>query len=118
MMMREIKNDLPIFEYKKNIINIKGKSIPEDAKEAWLPFINRINEIIKEEKQITINFNLDIFNTASSLYLNNIFLILENNRHNVDITINWYYLGIDEDMFDLGEIYSERYKLKFNLIKK
>lgn len=114
------KNDfLPDIEYLGNVINISGKSMPNDPREAWLPFIQEVRDIIEKEKNLTINFKLDIFNTCSSRYFMDVFSTFENYKDKCKITINWYYPEEDEDDDDmkfLGSEYKERFNLDFNLI--
>lgn len=116
-----IKNYLPKFEYIHNSVNIVGKSIPEDAKEGWKPLMEQLNVYVPRFKTYILNFILDGFNTSSSLYLNSIFINLETYVKDKEhiIIINWYYPEDDEDMFDYGEIYKDRFPLlKFNLIQR
>ncbi|MCK9429258.1 MAG: DUF1987 domain-containing protein [Candidatus Omnitrophica bacterium] len=107
---------LPVFDYLDNIITITGRSNPEDAIETWIPLLNEIKIRIEKYNKLTINFKLEAFNTASSMYFNNIFSELEKYNNN-EIIVNWYYDPYDEDMEYFGEIYQERFKLNFNLIK-
>lgn len=119
MLKGDVRNDIPKFEYLGDVINITGKSIPEDAQEVWLSFIMVMRAELRRRKRLTLNFNLDIFNTSSSIYLNNLFSTLEEYAiKDCKIIVNWYYFEKDEDMFELGDIYKERFKLNFNLIVK
>lgn len=112
-------NDVPKFEFSGNEINISGKSIPEDADSVWRVFLRQLTPYIDKLNEVTINFKLDIFNTASSLYLTNIFEIISLYNTRCKININWYFFEEDEDMQFLGETYQERNpKLHIKLLKR
>lgn len=110
-------NEMPKFDFGLDYINIEGRAIPEDARLAWYPFINELENFLKCKANLTINFKFDFFNTSSMYYLTRIFTILDESKSKVNITINWYYLEVDEDMLTAGEDYKEVYpKLNINLI--
>jgi hypothetical protein len=113
-------NEVPTFNFDKitRTIDIEGNSIPEDAQEVWRDFSRDIKEFIYRYEDVVINFKLDIFNTTSSLYLNNVFSFIQGlDKEHYQVIINWYYLEIDEDNYELGEEYKERFDIKFNLIE-
>lgn len=118
-MIEKIVNELPCFTFDNDVIRITGKSIPLDAAIVWNAFIGQLKIHIANRKKIEIIFNLEIFNSSSSLYLTKIFDILNENRRIMTIVVNWVYDERDESMMELGEIYQERYDLfEFNLKSK
>lgn len=108
---------IPTFEYSRDVVDITGRSNPEDPVTVWMPFLKEIKERVAKFNKLTINFKLDAFNTSSSMYFNTVFLELEKYSKDNEITVNWYYDSYDEDMEEFGDIYKERFKLNFNLIK-
>lgn len=116
----EPSNDTPtiILDKEKNHFEISGKSLPEDVNSFYEPVFNWLETYFENPSPFTsILFNLDYLNTASSKSLLSLFLILE---HAVEaghkLEVVWQYLVDDEDMFDVGEEYSEIIKVPFRLV--
>ena len=88
----------------KGIIEIKGRSIPENSVEFYKPLISWLNDYSLEEMKPTkVKFQLEYFNTSSSKCILDIFKRLEAMyRKGWDISISWCY---DEDMYESGEDY-------------
>ena len=116
----EPSNDTPtiILDKEKNHFEISGKSLPEDVNSFYEPVFNWLETYFENPNPSTsILFNLDYLNTASSKSLLSLFLILEHAitaGHKVEVV--WQYLVDDEDMFDVGEEYSEIIKVPFRLV--
>ncbi len=107
-----------LFDPKKNIYEISGQSIPENAIETFAPVFKWIDEnITKIDKKIEFNINLDYFNTASAKILLDILIKLEKSYNSgVDMHINWYHDEDDLDMQTAGEDYSEIVSIPFTII--
>ena len=119
MFERKEYDEFPTIIIEEGNITLKGRSIPEDADIAYYPFIKRLELLALEQNPLTVNFILDYYNTASTRYITRIISILEDMAKVTDVIINWYYLPMDEDMFDLGEDYKElSTKIKFNIVKR
>jgi len=89
----------------ENIFLLKGKALPEDANEFFSPIIDWFSAYIKETSgKMVFDFELDYFNTASSKYILDIFLLFDEYADK-DITVNWIYNEDDEDMEEAGEEY-------------
>lgn len=116
----EPTNETPriVLDREKNIFEISGKSLPEDVNTFYQPVLNWLESYFREPNQTTsLCFDLDYLNTASSKLLLSLFLILENAitaGHSVEVV--WKYVEDDEDMFDVGEEYSEIIKVPFKLV--
>ena len=108
----------PKFDFNHGTVTISGKSVLEDPGEVWLGFIKELKDYINKYDFITVDFRLDAFNTSSSMYVTNVMLTLDELKDKCKVTINWYYLEIDEDMQFLGEAYKDMTKTKVNLIVK
>ena len=91
----------------KGIIEIKGRSIPENSVEFYKPLISWLNDYSLEEMKPTkVKFQLEYFNTSSSKCILDIFKRLEAMyRKGWDISISWCYDEDDEDMYESGEDY-------------
>lgn len=114
--MQHKDDKIPEFSFSGDTITISGSSIMEDPFQEWSKFITNLRIYIDGRKEITINFELDLINSSNSLYIINVFSVLNEHRRNCKITVNWYYYEADEDMEFLGETYQERNpRLNFNL---
>ena len=91
----------------KGIIEIKGRSIPENSVEFYRSLNNWLNEYSQGEMKPTkVRFQLEYFNTSSSKCILDIFKKLEAMyRKGCDISISWCYDEDDEDMYESGEDY-------------
>lgn len=104
------------------IIDIKGRSIPENS----LAFYEQINSWLEEYgkapcAKTEVSFQLEYFNTSSSKCILDLFKKLEliSKMGNV-VEINWYYEEHGDDIFEAGEDYQTMINLntlKFNLIE-
>lgn len=92
-----------------------GKSFPEDAKEFYAPIIDWFKDYVANpNRETTVVFKLEYFNTASSKKLVDMLNILkEIHRQKKVIMIYWYYKSDDEDMHETGETFSEIVGLPF-----
>ncbi len=113
-------NDTPtiILDKENNKFEISGKSLPEDVNTFYEPVFNWLEKYFENPNPETIiNFNLDYLNTASSKSMLSLLLILENAiSAGKKVEVVWTYLIDDEDMFDVGEEYSQIIKVPFKFI--
>ena len=106
-----------LLDAEKGIFLLTRMSLPEDAVEFYAPILEWFANYCKNPNTQTVfDMKLEYFNTASSKQLIQILLLLQGLKEKSDITINWYYKEIDEDMQGLGEEYSQIINLPFNLI--
>jgi len=89
--------DNPIFE-------ISGRSIPDDLFNFYNPILNWLDEYFKNPLPKTIfDFKLEYFNTASSKYLLDILLKLEDMKNEgYKVKIRWHYPD-DDDLSDYAD---------------
>ena len=100
----------------EGVLEIKGRSIPENSIEFYKPLIEWIESYAQEPKDSTnINIQLEYFNTSSSKCILDLFKKLEAINNN--ITINWYYEEDDEDMLEAGEDYEAIINIPFKMIE-
>lgn len=107
------------FDGEKGIIEIKGRSIPENSIEFYKPLIDWLEEYaVLEKKQTAVNVQLEYFNTSSSKCILDIFKKLEVLfKKGQKVEVNWYYDEDDEDMFEAGEDYQSIINIPFKMIE-
>lgn len=101
------------------IIEVKGRSIPENSVEFYKPLIDWLEKYGAAPCASTVvNIQLEYFNTSSSKCILDIFKKLELiNKKGNPVEINWYYEEDDEDMFEAGEDYQSIISLNFKMIE-
>ena len=102
----------------QGLIEIKGRSHPENTAEFYHPLMDWTDEYVNSPpEKTTINIDLEYFNTSSSkvlLHLLRKFEAIENSKEKV--LVNWYYEDGDEDDLETGEYYSQILELEFKYI--
>mgnify|MGYP005842394231 CR=1 FL=1 len=108
-----------LFDAEKGIIEVEGRSIPENSIEFYNPLVDWLDEYAKEPKEKTeVNIRLEYFNTSSSKCILDVFKKLEAiYKNDKDVIINWYYEEDDEDMLEAGEDYQSILKIPFKMIE-
>lgn len=100
----------------EGLIEIKGRSIPENSLKFYEELIDWIEDYSKDAKDNTqVNIQLEYFNTSSSKCLLDLFKKMEHVSKNV--TINWFYEEDDEDMLEAGEDYEAIINIPFKMIE-
>ena len=93
------------FDADQGLLEIKGRSIPENSVAFYAPvmqWLNDYEESPSPETQLVVR--LEYFNTSSSKCLIDIFRKLEKlHRRENPVTVLWYYEVVDEDMKESGE---------------
>jgi hypothetical protein len=107
------------FDGDKGIIEIKGRSIPENSIEFYKPLIDWLEEYGNAALDETmVNIQLEYFNTSSSKCILDIFKKLEFIfKKGQRVEVNWYYEEDDEDMFEAGEDYQSIINIPFKMIE-
>ncbi len=111
-------DDTPTVKMDKsaNIIEISGRSLPEDVATFYKPVMDWIDAYKAEPNDhIDVNFKLEYFNTASSKMLLDILLKFEDISDK--ITINWFSHEDEEDIEDAGREYADIVEVPFEFIK-
>jgi len=112
---------LIILDPESGIMEIRGKSYPENTFEFYTPVMEWLKEYFKNPKEPTV-FNLEIvyFNSSSSKWFFDLFDFLEeqhNNGHK--IVINWIYDEDNDVAEEAGEDFQEEFPtLEIKLIVK
>lgn len=113
------KTPTVIMNPETGVVEIKGRSIPENSIEFYKPIVDWLEEYAKTPlPKTTVNVQLEYFNTSSSKCILDVFKRLEVLKQNQnDIVINWYYEEDDEDMLEAGEDYESIIKVPFKMIQ-
>jgi len=101
------------------LVEIKGRSIPENSVEFYKPLIDWLEKYGSDPSNETnVNIQLEYFNTSSSKCILDIFKRLELiHKKGNPVEINWYYEEDDEDMFEAGEDYQSIISIPFKMIE-
>ena len=107
------------FDGSKGIIEIKGRSIPENSIEFYRTLVNWLEEYAQvAQPQTQVNIQLEYFNTSSSKCILDVFKKLEAiHKVNQGVSINWFYDEDDEDMLEAGQDYETIIRIPFTMIE-
>ena len=107
------------FDSDSGVLELKGRSIPENSVEFYKPLNDWIENYGANPKDKTIvDIKLEYFNTSSSKCILDLFKKLESLKtKGAEVLVNWYYEEDDEDMEEAGEDYQAIIKLPFNMIE-
>jgi hypothetical protein len=107
------------FDSNSGLVEIKGRSIPENSIEFYKPLIDWLEKYaIKPQANTTVNIQLEYFNTSSSKCILDVFKKLENinKSGNSTVIINWHFEEDDEDMSEAGEDYKAIINVPFKMV--
>jgi hypothetical protein len=107
------------FDPSKGLVELKGRSIPENSIEFYKPLIDWLEKYSQSPQSNTIvNIQLEYFNTSSSKCILDVFKKLEtiNKAGNSSVVINWHYEEDDEDMSEAGEDYQAIINVPFKMV--
>ncbi len=95
---------------KSGTVSIKGVLIPENPNEYFNKIVPLITDAYNYNNQLTLNIDLDYFNTGAAKYL---YDLLKSFTGKDDVNIIWYYEEDDEDILESGQEYETLTKLNF-----
>ncbi len=107
------------FEESTGILELRGRSIPENSIEFYKPLIDWIDRYSRTAQQATVlRVQLEYFNTSSSKCILDLFKKLEQVRSaGNDVSVLWHYEVEDEDMLEAGEDYQAIINIPFKMIQ-
>ena len=107
------------FNAQDGVIEIKGRSIPENSIEFYKPLVEWLEQYSSSPLELTqVNVQLEYFNTSSSKCILDVFKKLERiNSGGSSVTINWHYEEDDEDMLEAGEDYESIIRVPFKMVE-
>ncbi|MCC6701113.1 MAG: DUF1987 domain-containing protein [Fluviicola sp.] len=97
------------------IMEIRGRSIPDDPEAFWGVVLNWFDEYMRQPSSNTlVKIDLEYFNITSSKRI--LFLLYKLNEL-VDAgrsaQVEWYYRKSDEDMYEVGQDYAFMVRVPF-----
>lgn len=107
------------FDAEQGVIEIKGRSIPENSIEFYKPLVDWLEDYKSDPLPKTkVNIQLEYFNTSSSKCILDVFKKLEAiHKSKNEVEINWFYEEDDEDMLEAGEDYESIIRIPFKMIE-
>ncbi|MDR0815765.1 MAG: DUF1987 domain-containing protein [Bacteroidales bacterium] len=108
------------FDASKGLVELKGRSIPENSIEFYKPLVDWLESYAKDSKpQTQVNIQLEYFNTSSSKCILDVFKKLEaiQKSNPNSVTINWFYDQDDEDMLEAGQDYESIIRVPFKMME-
>jgi len=93
------------------ILEISGKSYPENTFEFYQPLLEWLEEYFQNPAKKTIlNMEIIYFNSSSSKLFFDLFDLFEENQKKTDLTINWIYDKENETALEAGEEFQEDFE--------
>ncbi len=107
-----------ILDSEANVMELSGRSLPEDVITFYEPVMNWIEEYFKNPLDNTVfNFKLTYFNTASSKVILDILTRFEEMiEKGHPVLVRWHYDDEDEDMREAGEEYADMVDVPFEMV--
>ena len=106
-----------ILDRKNSYFSLSGVSYPEDAEIFYEPIIRLTQNYIADNNWpkniVTIEIDLEYFNTATGRMLYKIFSIFSDavKTHGIDVNILWNYEYDDIDMIETGQDFELMFKV-------
>ncbi|MDQ3100374.1 MAG: DUF1987 domain-containing protein [Bacteroidota bacterium] len=107
------------FDPETGLLELKGRSIPENSIEFYKPLIDWIDKYGRSARTKTsLHVKLEYFNTSSSKCILDLFKKLEAIRAaGNEVSVLWHYEADDEDMLEAGEDYAGIINVPFKMIQ-
>lgn len=103
------------FDKDSGIMQIKGRSIPDQPDEFWGPILSWFDSYLLDPSvETTVIIDLEYFNITSSkriLFL--LYKLNELSENGFDVKVEWLYRDSDEDMYEVGQDYAYMVKVPF-----
>lgn len=111
-----------VFDPEELFLQIKGASRPENAKKFYGPLVDMLIQFINNHPitaaPLSVEIKLTYFNSASMIYLTDIFKLIGNlHKKGMKILIDWYVDDDDDVIREAGQELSDMTGLYFNLIE-
>lgn len=109
----------PEVDFSSGVIQLSGRSIPEDAVSFYQPLIRWVSNYIENPEKFTkVNFRIEYINSGSNRFIFAIFKLLDEcyiKGH--DISITWYYEEDDDTIRGLGKDFQSLLKVPIKLVE-
>lgn len=114
----DYKNPTIDFKYESGLLEIKGRSWPEHATNAYDAALKWLDDYNKTpQSKTTVKVSLEYFNTSSSKVVLDVFRKIEQlHKSGKEVKVEWYYEKDDFDMKEEGETFAEISGLPIDMI--
>lgn len=106
------------FDAQSGEMSIKGRSVPEDPDQFWLPILNWFEAfVLSPSDSVIVKLDLEYFNISSSKRI--LFLLYKLNELSdagKDVKVEWHYKKSDADMYEVGQDYAYMVRVPFEFI--
>lgn len=114
-----VQTPLIDFDSESGLMQIKGRAIPDNPDNFWLPILNWFESYLMLPAEETIfEIDLDYFNISSSkrilVLLYKLNDIADNGRR---VNVKWCYNKADEDMFEVGQDLAYMVRVPFEFVE-
>jgi hypothetical protein len=103
-------------------LSLKGKSYPENTFEFYAPVMDWIKAYFSNDaspKTLTLDIEITYFNSSSSKLFFDFFDLLDENKDDFEITVNWIYDEENESALEAGEDFIDDFEdLNIKLVSK
>ena len=109
----------PIIHLDNGIIEIKGRSTPEDIDKIYMPVFSWFDKyLLAPNKQTIINLHFEYFNSSTTKVLMRLInkVVVLHKSDEFELIINWLYF--DEDILEHGQDFEELSGINFNFIEE
>ncbi len=110
-------------------MEISGESRPEDVRKFYLPVLDWLDQYDTylfwladkypetKKKKIQFSFHFEYFNSTSAKYILDILNKLKKLKSDgFNITVNWHYKKLDEDILKAGKGFEEMISVPFEFV--
>ena len=107
------------FDQHAGLLEIKGRSIPENSVAFYKPLFDALDEYVKNPlEKLYVKIQLEYYNSSSSVCILNLLKKLEVLKDMAKtISIEWFYEEEDEDTLAAGNHLQSIIHLPFKMIK-
>ena len=107
------------FDFASGVLEIKGRSIPENSVEFYLPLFAALDQYVANPKTgIKVTIQLEYYNSSSSVCILNVLKKLEAlNKTGTAVSVDWLYEEEDEDTLSAGKNFQAIIHVPFKMIK-
>jgi len=109
----------PEVDFTNGVIQLSGRSIPEDAVSFYQPLIRWVSVYVENPEKFTkVNFRIEYINSGSNRFIYAIFKLLDDcfMRGN-EVAVTWYYEEDDDTIKGLGKDFQSLLKLPIKLVE-
>lgn len=109
----------PEVDFTNGVIQLSGRSIPEDAVSFYQPLIRWVSVYLENPEKFTkVNFRIEYINSGSNRFIYAILKLLDDcfMRGN-EVAVTWYYEEDDDTIKGLGKDFQSLLKVPIKLVE-